>query len=268
MIRFELSKRPNMAQQTSVHSTTTAARVEVAPRCRPGAPAGVGSPLALVAPRDDHDLDAAAAAARCRRPASPGGGRASASAAGLPTTMRLTLRCRAKASSASLTVSPASAIGLARPAPRPASWSAPDRARSAAVSGGLGRALHVGHDPLRLEPRRHAPRGPHQPVALRVRAARRRGSARPPARSARSRGRGGSPGRPRPRAPPCGAGPARAARAGCRGGRTCGAACGGPLGQVDLALGQALEQLLRREVDELDLVRAVQHAVGHRLRAR
>ena len=39
----------------------------------------------------------------------------------------------------------------------------------------------------------------------------------------------------------------------------------GRLGHVDLALAQALEQLVGRQVDELDLVRLVEHAVGHRL---
>ena len=37
------------------------------------------------------------------------------------------------------------------------------------------------------------------------------------------------------------------------------------LGHVDLAFVQALDQLVRREVDELHLVRVVEHVVGHRL---
>ena len=50
-----------------------------------------------------------------------------------------------------------------------------------------------------------------------------------------------------------------------RGGRTACVARRGLLGHVDLALLQALEQLFGREIDELDLVRLVEHAVGHRL---
>ena len=37
------------------------------------------------------------------------------------------------------------------------------------------------------------------------------------------------------------------------------------LGHVDLALVQALDQLVGRKIDELDLVRVVEHVVGHRL---
>ena len=86
---------------------------------------------------------------------------------GFPTTMRLTLRSRAKAMRASdtlvperVTVGGAQVLGEL------------ERAREGQpLRGGqrpLGRALDVGHDPLGLEPGRHAPGRPHQAIALGV----------------------------------------------------------------------------------------------------
>ena len=83
-------------------------------------------------------------------------------------------------------------------------------------------------------------------------------------RRRRCRARGGTRARRRRRARRCGAARARAARAGCRAGRS-SAPRARLLGDVDLALGEPLEQLLGREVDELDLVGALEHRVGHGL---
>ena len=69
----------------------------------------------------------------------------------------------------------------------------------------------------------------------------------------------------RRRARRCGAAPARAARSGCPCGRSSGRPRCGLLGHVDLALPQALEQVVGRQVDQLDLVGSLEDRVGHGL---
>ena len=109
----------------------------------------------------------------------------------------------------------------------------------------------------RAQPRRHAPRRAHQPAALGVRAGCRPASARATGQVAvdpvvapvvlhlRVDALGGAA-----------AAPARAARSGCPCGRSCSTRALGLLGHVDLALAQPLQQIVGRQVDQLDLVGA------------
>ena len=261
MIRFELSKRPNMAQHTqrAEHDHADrrpgscrrgAARAGAAgarPRRPPPLPAG-----------DHHDLDAAAAADDLVEQRAP---QAVAPA-------RVQRLAHHDAADVALAREREQRLAHARAGERrrlraqvlrqlDVSASA---CRSVGAERRLGGALHVGHDPLRLQPRGHPPGGAHQAVALGVGPHADQDPLRHRPGRPRSRGRAGSPARPRPRARPCAAAPARAARAGCRGGRSCWTASRGALRHVDLALREPLEQLLRRQVHELDLVGRVEDA--------
>ena len=147
---------------------------------------------------------------------------------------------------------PGAGLGRRARGPRPAGGDAPAsrrRRRSTRRRSPLGHAPGRAHQPRRRRARADADQ---QPLAR-------------PASVLGSPARAGSRASARRRARPSAAAPARAGRSGCPCGRSC---CDGPLGllgDVDLALAQPLEQVVGRQVDQLDLVGLLEDRVGHRL---